>query len=265
MNMNTQKDLERVLRTTASMVEWPEPRDVALRVVEAIESGPSVRLPVPAPWFRRRALAFAAAIVAVFAATLLLSPGARQAVADLIGLGGIVVRSDPSPGHPSPAATSHLFLGEATTLDEARLQIDRELEVPVALGVPDEVYIDIEVPNTAVSLVYEPDADLPEVNETGIGALLTQFRGRVGEDLIQKVVDFSGADVRRVEVDGNPGYFIRGVHEVFYTTASGEFHQDEIRLSGNSLIWTEGGITHRLETDLSLRGSLEIALSLRGA
>ncbi len=258
--MSTSMDIQRLLVSAAAQVDWPEPPDIASTVVERLRTGERWVAPQPVRgWYRHPALAFVAAIVLAFAVTLLFSPGVRRAVADFIGIGGVVIRSEPSPGSPPPSLVRDLIPGEPANLEGARSEIDWELKVPSVLGDPDEVYVDGAVPDKAVSLVYLARPGLPEIDDSKVGALLTQFKGFVGEDVIGKLANFSDVKIQQVAVGDNPGYFIRGTHTYFLYDANGQFREDTLRLAENALIWTEGEITYRLETHLPLAAALAIA------
>src|SRR5437867_1441669 len=61
-----------------------------------------------------------------------------------------------------------------------------------------------------------------------------------------------------------PGFWLAGEpHQFFYRDPSGNFQADTLRLAGNTLLWEEGGITHRLEAQVSKDEALRIASSVR--
>ena len=65
-----------------------------------------------------------------------------------------------------------------------------------------------------------------------------------------------------VTVNGDPGFWIEGVHEIFYTGPEGEFLRDTARLAGNVLLWQHGSVTLRLEADVPMAQALAIAQSV---
>ena len=73
----------------------------------------------------------------------------------------------------------------------------------------------------------------------------------------------SGTSVELVTVDGQDGFWISGdAHFYFYEGPNGEFIEDSRRWVGDALIWTDGEITHRLETSLGRDAAISIAESL---
>ena len=247
-------DLERSLRALSGHVEMPAERDLSAGVLAALERAPS-----PRPWWSRPAFALAGLVIVAGASTLVLSSGAREAVADLLGIGGVQVEftePDESPAPLRPGAA--LELGEATTLAEARSVLD--VGVPSELGEPDAVYVDRDT-EARVSLVYEPRPGIPEAEETGVGLLLTQFRSTLDEGLFKKLLD-QDVRVRFVSVAGHEAYWIEGQHELLLVDRFGNVVPDTARLAGNTLIWEVDGITLRLEADIDLVEALRIAESV---
>jgi len=249
-------DLERSLRALADHIEMPPERDLSSRVTAALKAAPQPRR----PWWARPAFAVTALVVLGAGATLVLSASAREAVADLLGIGGVRIEFGEPDDTPAPLRPGEeLDLGEATTLDEARKGLP--IRVPASLGAPDAVYVD-RTTGTRVSLVYEPEPGVPESEETGVGVLLTQFRSTLEEGLFKKLVD-QGVKVRFVTVGGRSAYWIEGRHELLVVDSFGDIVPDTARLAGNTLIWEVDGITLRLEADIGLRQALEIAESVR--
>jgi hypothetical protein len=81
--------------------------------------------------------------------------------------------------------------------------------------------------------------------------------------MITKMVD-SGTKVEPVRVGENPGFWITGdPHFFFYEDANGQFVEDSRRWVGDTLLWTEGATTYRLETALGRESAIRIAESLR--
>ena len=69
--------------------------------------------------------------------------------------------------------------------------------------------------------------------------------------------------VERVTVDGAPGLWLEGPrHEFFYRTLEREAMRDTQRLAGNTLLWTRGPLTLRIEGDLSKAEAIRIAESM---
>lgn len=258
-------ELGAALAELGARVVYPETPDLAPAVGARIGAAPARRRVLWSPTWRR--VAFAAAVVVVLVAgTLFASPAARRAVADFLGIGGvtIVVDDDRGPA-PEPTAPADLNLGEVTSLAAARARADFSVGVPTlpSLGPPDAVYFSDDVDGGRVSFTYEADENLQAADETGLGALLMQFRADIGQDIIKKV-SIEGGRVRPVEVAGAPGFWITGApHEVYFVAPDGQVRADTVRLAANVLLWERNGVSFRLESDLTLKRALRVAHSVR--
>jgi hypothetical protein len=257
--------LERALMELAPRLALPAETDLVPRVTAAIRAGAGAP-PLRAPRWSRRALAFGmAALVLLASGTLALSPAARDAVADFIGIGGLRVEVGPRPAPlPTTPPGENLSLGVETTLDDARERVDFSIRVPDILGLanPDRVYYSDFPAGGRVSLVYRAQPDwLPEASATGVGLLVTEFRGDVEPELMKKLS--SQGQVRPTEVNGSPALWIRGPHTLFFVDEDGRQQTDTLRLSANALIWMEGDVTLRIESELDLVDALTIAESMR--
>jgi hypothetical protein len=213
------------------------------------------------PAWQLAAAAVLAAVV-LFSGVLAVSPGARDAVAGWLGLRGIEIKQTPTP----PAAPTRLIgagldLGSETTLTEAGHLIGFAARVPSALGDPDAVFVNsLSTGQRELFLVYRPRRGVPESLQTGVGALLSEFRGGINGPFVRKSA--SSGQVSFVRVNGNPGFWIRGAHDLVYLDRSGNPVEESFRLSGSALIWEQEGIVFRLESALSLKRALTVARGL---
>lgn len=256
--MTEHVDLERALREAGARIEYPPGADLTSRVrtrIAAPRLGPRrwLRLQITRPAF----LATAAVVAAC--AFLILSPGARVAVADLLGIDGVRITIE----EEVPAAGAELNLGQRVSLDVARTRVDFDVLVPEWLGAPDEVYHLDAV--SGVALVYRVRDGLPPAVEgSRAGAVITEFRARLDDVLYKKIVAGGGTRLEGVLVGGNPGFWIEArPHVVEYVDPEGRAGRLHSRLVGNTLLWNQAGLTLRIESSLSLERSLEIAASLR--
>ena len=242
-----------------------------------------VRVRTPA---RRRArrLAVAAIAVLVVVGAVVALPGPRAAVADLLGIGGVrIVGShdlpDRRPGGPSGSAgagdepaggndhvpadvTDGLGLGERVTVEEALAAAPGPL-VPDGLDEPAAAFTGR--PAGAATLAWDAGDGLPEIEvlaPTGWGLVLTAFPGSTTTPEILKAPTPS-TTVEPVRVDGRSGYWISGQpHDVHILTPAGESGPDVVRLAGNTLLWTEGDVTYRLESGLDRDAAIAVAESV---
>ena len=234
--------IEARLADLAQHVAFPPEPDVAARVRERLaaeaaapEGRRAGRLPRGGRFRRRLAIPLAA--LALLAGGVAAVPSARSTVLDWLGIGGVTIERVPEAPTPTPSA---LDLGQ-------RIAAPAGLLVPDELGPPDEVYRDGEL----VTLLYRE----PRI-------LLTQFRGRVEEPLIRKLV---GPDttVEPVRVGGEPGYWLGAAHALLYEDPAGGIREAPQRLAGPTLVWRHGDLTLRLEADITKSRALAIARSVR--
>jgi len=272
-------DLEAALRDMGLAVAYPSDPDVAARVRRIIEAGPKagtvrsilqarpagVLRPLVRPAWQRVVVA-AAALVILAGGVLPFSPSTRRAVADFLGLRGerIKVVRTPPPATIRPLG-SGLDLGEQVTLAQARVQVSFHVFVPAAadLGPPDEVDVLTSDLGQQVSLVYRSRAGIPRASETGVGLLLSEFRGRLDKQFIGKFIG-PGTTLEAVQVNGHPGFWIEGKpHAIVYVAPNGEPIPDTVRLAANVLVWEQGSVTVRIESLLTKSEALRIAESVR--
>ena len=175
-------------------------------------------------------------------------PAVRDAVGDLLGLGGATVERVPELP-PSPGAVE---LGRRVEGLPPLVPHDSRL------GAPDGSYVRGRGQAAQATVLYRPGPGLPAIAGTRIGLLLTQFRGDLDPDLVQKFIG-PGTGTRRVRVGAAPGFWIDGPHAFGYRDAEGLVRIEDRRLAGRTLLWREGPLLLRLESALPLRRALEIA------
>jgi hypothetical protein len=240
--------LEMRLVDLGAHIEYPAVPALTSLVRERISAVPSR----PLSWWRRPAALAAAACFLLAALAVVAVPTSRQAVADFLGIDGIRISFDPAPRE---AVGTELALGRRVTFSEAQNSVDFDLLVPQRLGDPDVVYLNPYARDGEVSFVYEPRADLPEAAETGVGALLTQFVGDNDIPSLKKKFVGGATDVIPVHVDGVPGFWVDGAHNLYPAGGAP-------RVAGQTLLWQVGAIGYRLEVDAPLEEALAIAESL---
>jgi len=275
MNDDTVTLLERELRDLAPHLEFAPTPDIATAVGARLRARPEPvrrRTPDWLAWPRRLTLApIALAMVLVTALVLLLSPGARTAVADVLrGVPGIRVfveervRPDGAPT-PSvaPNASGLLVPGRRVSVAEALARPGHALRIPSELGRPDAAYLDESVRGGMISSVWYADARLPQTAQPGVGAVLTQFFPR--NTYFLKELGGTGAEFEMVSVKGSDGAWVEGGHpvEIRAINQAGEDVVVASRLAANTLMWTDGRLTLRLETALPLADAMRIAESVK--
>jgi hypothetical protein len=210
---------------------------------------------------RERVLLAAAAVLLVAMAATVAIPGSRQAVARWIGIGQVTVTyTDEIPDTAGRAYD----LGTAVPLERAIVTADRagwRLRAPGVLGEPDRALVGR--PAGSVTLVWAPAADLPEIHDSGLGLVLTAMPGTTDAGGMSKQGTM-GTTVELVRVGDRPAYWIAGApHEVVITDPDGRVVHDTSRLAGNTLVWTEGDVTYRLESAHDREEAVELAGDLR--
>ena len=242
-------ELERELRALGALVDFPPTPDLVPAVRARIAGAPRAR---PFAWRRAVVVALAALVVAVAGA--LAVPSARSAILEWLGLRGVTIERVPE--QPPPAPGGDLSLGEEVTLAEARSRARFDVLVPGGLGAPDTVYVSSDSGvDGYVSLVY--------ASEGRVDLLVTQFRARIEEDFLEKLVG-PGTTVTETRVDGARGYWVAGApHEIFYLDEDGNVIADTARLAENTLLWQRGAVTYRIEGADTLEEALEVARSMR--
>jgi hypothetical protein len=220
-------------------------------------------------WIGRRPVR--RSVLVAIAAILVLA-----AIAGAVGLGlpGIrIVFGGPTPPPPSssptpttePAPSTPLGiamgLGVNVPVDEAARLANLDLILPrdPAIGPPDEAFV---LANRA-ALLWSGRPGLPADPGTGVGLLISEFHGHVDEGYYQKTLDNSST-VTPVTVNGKPGFWISGSpHFFYYVDPTGKDVDDSHRTVGDTLLWADGDVTYRLESQLSMEQAIRLAESLR--
>ena len=251
-------ELETTLRDIGARLDYPAPTAMAV----AVEA--RLREPRRRSW--RGAFAPALVTAALFALVLVVaSPDARAAAGQFFHLRGIDIF--PVPSVPATLPTPKIvFTGERMTLTEARARLSFAPLVPASgdLGSPDDVYVDSVGTSDRLSLVYRRRDGIPVSAQAGVSALVVEVRGVLDETLILGKAAAPGTSIEPVNVSGARGYWIEGApHLFFYRDANGNAAQDTLRLAGNTLVWEQGGVTVRLEAQVSRDEALKLAATFR--
>jgi hypothetical protein len=271
-------DLEAALRSLTPTVDWPSADpgsgqpDLAAAVRARIEAEPRPVAPVREPrgssrWTwrpARRALVLALiallALAAIAGAIGLGLPGLR------LIFGGAPVSPPPSlepsrsPAPGRPGAT--MGLGERVELAELDARAGFHVRWPddPSVGPPDAAYVDVRK-GGQVSLVWATTPELPATLEPGVGLLLSQFRGQVDDGFFTKAID-GDTSVDPVQVGGAKAFWLSGDPHIFFWTGADGFVDDPRRWVGDTLLWSDGEITFRLETSLGRDAAIRLAETL---
>jgi len=166
---------------------------------------------------------------------------------------GASISPSPLPSPTLPGLGDRLELGNPSSLDAARAAAGYQVAVPPAVPGfgPPLVFLAHDDVVTRVSFVWVRDGE-PKL-------LLTEFNADPYQPYLKKV-SLEGGHVRPVTVNGELGYWLSGTpHELDYVDPDGMHFIDHPRLAGNTLVWTRGDVTLRLEGAPNLRDALRIA------
>ena len=239
-------DLARTLAELGAHIDLPEGGDPAAAALARIRAERDRRPLVPENDTNGRrtwVLVAAAVVVAVVAVAAL--PGPRGAVARLLGVGGVTI----TRGEVARELPAELDLGDPLAVDDALARL-AGATLPDA-GPPAQAFTGR--PPRGVSLVWAATDDLPALAGSDAGLVLTVFPSSPESPLVGKVAG-PGTGVLAVSVDGHPGYWVDGPHEVVFETPDGA--ATSARLAGNTLVWSDGQRTYRLESALDRSGAL---------
>ena len=212
---------------------------------------------------RRRGWRPVLVVVAAFLVVLIATPQGRAAIAHVFRFAGVELRQGPEPsrspagggsphGGSSQPGGSSLPGERPMSLEQARRQAAFPILVPTVLGRPGRVLVSDG--GRVVSLVYDRTPHGP--------VRVDEFAGRPDQIYFEKILHL--ASITEVRVNGTRGLWIKGPHEVVYITREGMTTTAPARLTtGNTLIWSTGQVTLRLEGNVGKAAALGIASSAR--
>jgi len=263
MNESQQNPFEKQLLSISKGLDYPPTPDVASSVMRHLRSSRR-------PRFLSRPLAWSLTILLILCSSLMLIPSARAAIIEFIQIGVVrIFRAEPTPLVPpneqapvfpvtaTPGPTSEPLipmlerLAGEMTLEEARQFVDYPIllpSYPPGLGQPDRIFVQ-DADGAMTILVWTNPAQPEDV-------LMSLHFIPDGSWAVKKV---SPLVIQETTVNGQPAIWAIGPYPLRYSNEAIDF----VRLvDGHVLIWAEGDVTYRLETDLSLEEAIEIAESL---
>lgn len=254
----SETDFETQLRSIASGLEYPRTPDIAASVHTRLR--PSIRsrfIPRPVAW----SLTF----VLILFLSLMLIPTARAAILEFIQVGVVKifrVENTPAPSTVLPVTATPLSesqplvpalkeLAGETTLEEASNAVDYQIllpSYPVDLGQPDRVFVqNMDTPMTVLVWLRPEHPDQ---------VLMSLHFLPPGNWAIKKVDPHV---IQETQVNGQYAVWTTGPYPMILENHDVQFTR---MINGHVLIWTNGTMTYRLETDLSLEEAIKIAESL---
>lgn len=231
-------DLTQQLVDLGRELTVPVRNDLAERVL--------ARLDQPAPRSRRwRRLVLAlVAMLAALAVSAAVSAPVRAAIVHVFRFGGVEVR--PGPG-PTPATSPTLPGQHTTDLAAAGQEAGFTVRVPAALGLPESITVG---GNRVVSLHYTARGNPVQVDEFagGLGVMWEKFIG-------------SGL-AKQVSFDGHSALWFDDPTLTMYVGPNGP-DPGSARAMNGTLVWTDGGITYRLDGVRPMTAAIEVAKSMK--
>ncbi|HSG44423.1 MAG TPA: hypothetical protein VLA72_14835 [Anaerolineales bacterium] len=251
-------EFENRLNSIASGMDYPPTPDVAGSVISRLQDVKGHQR------FTSRRLAWSLAIIFVLVSSLILIPPARAAIIEFIQIG--IVRIFPQPAEPPETlvpstATPNVQLPsliplldniagktELVTAQNVALYPLRIPTYPSDLGLPDYVYVqDVE---GAMTVLVWIDPHQPE------NVMLSLHIIPAGHWAVRK---FEPSVTQETKVNGQRAVWTEGPYPLFLRNGDIEVMR---LIEGHVLIWEDGDITYRLETDQSLEEAIKIAESL---
>jgi len=258
---------ERLVQTLARQMDYPPTPDLVPRVDWKRYSR---RVPT---WLPQRRVAWAGLILILILTLALAVPPVRAQIVQWIRVGAVIIfprgaeptptptpvptTGTPSSVTPTPRPTptnlpSLLNLSGETTLLEA-YQRDilpiRIPEYPADLGEPDIVYIQEFWDTSGVILIWLEPED-PERVRLALFELTSNHL--VFEKVRPRILE-------ETRVGDTHAFWTEGPYILRFRNGNIDYQRI---VEGRALIWTEKGLTYRLETDLDLNEAVKIAESL---
>ena len=257
------------LRQIAEEFSYPPTPNIARTVRQRLEQTRTrpVLLPRQLAWFVMIALVILAGLMAV--------PQVRAAVFEILRIGAVrIVPFTPTPTvtpappvfaptgttpvattSPSPTPLSSVLdLAGETTLAEARAKASFAVRLPTYpsdLGPPDHVFLQ-DFSGPVVVLVWmdrtRPNRVRMSLHELGPGT----FAEKIQPPVIQETT-----------VNGPRAVWTEGPHLLQFLRGGQVIYDARRLVEGHTLVWTQGDVTYRLETDLPLDEAVRIAASLK--
>ena len=251
------KQVEARLRETAAEFQYPPLPDISGKVLTHLK-------PVPAPSrFSQPRVAWALIVLFAVVVGLLSVPPVRAQILEFIQVGIVrIFLEEPDetpaltqlPDRPTPDASlipSLRAIAGETDLQSARERVSFPISLPgypAELGEPDLVFLQ-DMNGSLVVLVWMEPTDPNEVK-------LSLHLIGPGSYAVNKS---NPRTVEMSKVNGQTAVWAEGPYILFMKNGAMESYR---LIDGHVLIWEEGELTYRLETDLPLDEAVRIAESL---
>jgi hypothetical protein len=277
MSASDVERLENDLRAAGQDFAYPPTPQLAARVVARL-SQPSASRRLSGRW------AWAVVAILVLLSALMLVPPARAAILDFIQIG--VVRIFRGPGSPpapvpvstgTPAPALQIPLTATPVFQMPRTATPPSSTIPSLKGLAGETTLSEAGTNLSFPILlpaYPSNLELPDkvyLQDLGGQMLVMVWLDPAHADRVRMSLHEIAADswaitkfnppvIQEAKVKGQRAIWTEGPYML--QTQNGNY-EDKRLVEGHVLIWTQGQITYRLETDLQLDEAIRIADSLK--
>jgi len=257
-------DFETRIQSVAKQMDYPRTPDIAKRVMIHIQPVKKPRLARPVAW------SLTTILVLLF--SLFLIPPARAAIIEIIQIG--IVRIFPpsvkptlqapitaTPASSAPSLMTPTYSALISILDqiagevslaEAQKLVDYPIllpSYPPEMGEPDRVYIQDADGAMTILVWFDPqqqDRIMMSLHFIPTGSWA------ISKGYPQNILETS--------INGEPAVWGEGPYPLRLYNGNIEFMR---LIEGHVLIWAEGAVTYRLETDLPFLEAVKVAESLK--
>ena len=255
---------EKQLLSISKGLEYPRTPNIAGSVTARLRTSPR-------PRFISRRLAWSLTLILILFFSLMLIPPARAAIIEFIQIGVVrIFRAEPTPLAPPNQEIPSILTPITATLTSMPLipilenlagemsleQAQKTVNYPILLpsyppdlGQPDYVFVQ-DLGGKMTILVW---ADPQRPNQV----LMSLHFIPMGSWAVDKM---EPKNIQETKVNSQHAIWAEGPY--ILRLYNGDLQTIRL-ISGHVLIWAEGNITYRLETDLSLEEAIKIAESLQ--
>lgn len=254
-------ELEERLRDLSQHVPFPPTPAIASAVLSSIETE---RRTDRSALDRGRLVFWAAAVLVLIATAIAAIPSTRHAVARWFDIPGIHISWSNESTRPDVQAEIRLGLGASVSIDDAVDSAGFTIKMPTipTTTTPGEIFYNPSTPGGLVSFVYVASDDLPVVEGTDVGLLITQFAADPDSVWASKAL-FAGREMDVVRINGLEAMWFPDTHVIsIQPEGAGEVTAPFTRSTGSVLLWNHDGVTYRIEGNIPRDEMIAIAESM---
>jgi hypothetical protein len=249
-----EEQLEARLHQTARAFRYPPTPDIAGAVRQRLTRTPRSAL--------RRRVAWVIILLLISLCMLLAVPQVRAAILNLLRLGGVIIVLEQPTATPMPAQTttpiptstpirSLLDLAGETTLDQAQQSVRFPIRWPnYPANLPDRVYRQ-DIDGAVIVLVWIDPKHVGGIRYSlhilDEGALVYKMKPKV---------------IQETTIHGQRAIWTEGPYILQWQRGKNAEWEMRRIVRGNVLIWMDGKLTYRLETDSALEEAVRVAESV---